>query len=238
MITRLLGYIVSADPFETSSISEQGVAICHAAKQMGTDVPQMHIVPFSTVETTRAAAAVAKENGWAIGVASHAVASSFVGCSVTIVICGDSDTTAHHHLSTIHLWTDRPSVGGVREWASKSSADSAASLDWDSLPFGDHPNSADLGTPWERIYPYKAEDGSVHFSKSCKACRSFPKKWQRIAPFVWKWRSVHKFNLRQLVEAVNARFGLTTSVETIRKICLYAAYDPSWAGVSEAASGN
>jgi len=242
MSVSILGYIVSADPFETSAVSEQAAALRYPAQQMGTDVPQTYIVPFSTVETTRSATALAKENGWAIGVASHAVASAFVGSDVTIIICSGRDTTAHPHLSTIHLWADRPSIDGVRDWAAKSSADSAPPPpagrdDWDSLPFGDHPNSAELGTEWDSIYPYKDADGAVHFSKSCKACRSFPKKWGRIAPFVWKWRNTHGFKLHQLVEAVNVRFGLTTSMETIRKVCLYAAYDPSWAGVSEAASG-
>ena len=249
-MSSILAYIVSADPFETSSVSEQSAAIRHAAQQMVVDVPQTYIVAFSTVETTRSATAIAKENGWTIGVASHAVASAFVGCDVTIVICSGRDTTAHPRLTTahprlttIHLWADRPSVGGVRDWAAKSSADpnappTAGHDDWDSLPFGGDQGSAELGTEWDSIYPYKDADGAVHFSKSCKACRSFPKKWARIAPFVWRWRSVHGFKLHQLVEAVNVRFGLTTSVETIRKVCLYAAYDPSWAGVSDSNNPN
>jgi hypothetical protein len=67
MSVSILGYIVSADPFETSAVNEQAAAIRHAAQQMGTDVTQTYIVPFSTVETTRSATALAKENGWAIG---------------------------------------------------------------------------------------------------------------------------------------------------------------------------
>ena len=153
-MSSILAYIVSADPFETSAVSEQAAAIRHAAQQMGTDVTQTYIVPFSTVEATRSATAIAKENGWAIGVASHAVASAFVGCDVTIVICSGCDTTAHPRLSTIHLWADRPSVGGVRDWAMRSAA-STTQADWDSLPFGDSPTPHQVGVAWERAYPFR-----------------------------------------------------------------------------------